>query len=192
MKKLLITILIAIFFSQNFIATAQSPQKDDNVILKGLLLDIGASKDGLGLAFGFRYWFASLSIGVTGFANKLPKYSLIPPTGIYFNPNQPLPDGYVEDRYTGTIVTFDAGLHYEYFPWNFFANVGYFTQQDSVLAKEDRTDGRSPARYQYKVENSQGIAFGGGANYYLTDNLGIGLGLHTKRGVYAQIIYVWE
>lgn len=192
MKKISTTILIFLFLMHNFIATAQSPEQSDDVKLKGILLDAGASKDGLGVALGFRYWFASLSIGVTGFANKLPKYSNIPPTGIYFNPNQPLPNGYVEDKYTGVIVTFDAGLHYEFFPWNFFANVGYYTQQDSILAKEIRTDGRTPARYSYRVENSQGIAFGGGANYYLTDNLGIGLGLHTKRGVYAQIIYVWE
>lgn len=190
MKKFIAAILLLLFFNYTFIANAQN--NNPAPYLKGILLDAGAGKDGFGIAFGFRYWFASLSIGVVGLANKIPNYSNIPPVGVNISPNQPLPNGYYEDRYTGIIVTFDGSLHYEYYPWNFFASVGYYTQQDSILAKHVSSDGRILGRYRYRVENSQGIAFGGGANYYLTDNLGIGLGLHTKRGIYAQLVYVWE
>jgi hypothetical protein len=191
MKKIITLILIFSFFTHYYFANAQ-PSDYDNVTLKGLMFDFGGGTDGLSMGIGFRYWFASLSLGVVGFANKIPKYSNIPPIGVNLNPSQPLPNGFVEEKHTGIIVTFDGAIHYEMFPWNFFGSIGYYTQQDSVLAKQVSNTGQMLGRYSYKVENSQGIAFGAGANYYLTDNIGIGLGLHTKRGVYAQLVYVWE
>ncbi|MCX8054518.1 MAG: hypothetical protein N3A67_02480 [Ignavibacteria bacterium] len=191
MKKIITLILIVSFFTHNYIANAQ-PSDNEDVMLKGLMLDFGGGSDGLSMAFGFRYWLASLSIGVVGFANKIPKYSNVPPVGVNLNPSQPLPNGFVEEKHTGIIVTFDGAIHYEMFPWNFFGSIGYYTQQDSVLAKQVNTTGQILGRYSYKVENSQGIAFGAGANYYLSDNIGVGIGLHTKRGVYAQFVYVWE
>lgn len=194
MKRFVSTLMIVALLS-NFIFTSKISQanaSDDLPPLKGLFFDFGGGGDGLSGALGFKYSFASLSIGVVGFTNDIPNYSQVPPTGIYFNANEPLPSGYEAEKHTGIIVCFDAGFHYEYYPWTFFGTVGYYTQQDSVLAKEVRNDGRKPSRYSYKVENSQGVSFGGGANYAITDNVSLGLGLHTKRGVYAQFTYVWE
>lgn len=189
----LLTAVTFMFVSFGFTNQLNNVYADDDFEpIKAIFIDVGGGGNGMSAALGFRYSFASLSVGLAGFTNKIPNYALTPPTGVYFNPTQPLPSGYTEDKHLGLIVSFDAGFHLDYFyPYTFFATVGYFTQQDSVLAKEVRIDGRSPNRYAYRVENTDGFAFGGGGNYQISDYVALGLGLHTKRGIYGQFVYTW-
>lgn len=155
---------------------------------KGIFFELGSGAAGLSTAVGFRYSFASLALGLSGFANSIPNYSQIPPTGIYFNPNSELPSGYVSEKHTGLIVTGEAGFYLDYFdPITVFGTIGYYSQQDSVLAKQEVTG----ARYSYKVENTAGITFGLGANYSLSQWVCLGLGFNNKRGVYGQFMYTW-
>ncbi len=181
-------IIVAIgLISLNQTLFAQSDE-EDYLPVKAINIDIGTGANGLSAGIGFRYSFASLTVGLAGFATDIPNYSTQPPVGLIFTPNQPLPSGYSEKTYSGIIVTFDAGFHLDYFyPYTFFANVGFFTQQDSVLAEEVS----SGQKYSYKVENSSGMTFGGGANYQVSDYIALGLGVHNKRGVYGQFIYTW-
>lgn len=171
---------------------AFAEEEEDYPPVKGIIIDIGSGANGVAFALGFRYSFASLSFGLAGFATDIPNYSQTPPTGTYFYANKPLPTGYEEDKYSGLLVSIDAGYHFDYFyPYTFFATVGFYTQQDSILAKEVRNDGRAPNRYSYKVENSNGLAFGLGGNYQVSDYVALGLGVHNKRGIYGQFMYTW-
>jgi len=155
---------------------------------KSIFGDIGYfGPGGLSLGVGARYWFASLELGLSGFAKSVPNYSMNS-YDVKITPSQPLPAGYVEDKYTKILVTADLGFYVDILdPFIIFASVGFYSQQDTILAKEFNSD----VRYYYKYYNSSGVAFGVGANYVLNDVFEIGLGYHTKRGVFARVTYYW-
>jgi len=155
---------------------------------KSIFGDVGYfGPGGLSLGVGVRYWFASLELGLSGFAKSVPNYSMNS-YDVGITPTQPLPGGYVEDKYTKIIVTGDLGFYVDILdPFIIFASVGFYSQQDTILAKEIQTG----YHYFYKYYNSSGVAFGIGANYVLNDVFEIGLGYHTKRGVFARVTYYW-
>lgn len=190
MKKVFLLLLIAFSFNQVVLAQSDTyePVADKDAVIKAFMLDIGyGGEGGLSAAIGFRYWFASLSVGLSGFAKDIPNYAQYDPsTGI--NPSQPLPNGYEEERYPAIILTADLGLHYDLNEQiGLFANVGVYSQQDTLIGK-NYTNGN---RYYWKYYNSSGLAFGGGVDYAFAEQLIAGIGYHTKRGVFARISYFW-
>lgn len=190
-RKILASILI---FAISLIPFANSIAESDEYYppVKGIFIDVGAGGDGMSANLGFRYSYFSVALGLVGFANTIPNYSLTPPIGVIINPNQPLPNGFEADSYTGLIVTADAGFHFDYFyPYTVFATVGFFNQQDSVLAKDNSTGVTRGNKYFWRAENSLGLTFGLGGNYQINDYVALGLGYHTKRGVYGQFLYTW-
>lgn len=161
---------------------------DTTKTLKGLVFDFGIGLDGGSMAFGFRYGILSAHMGFAGLFQNIPNYSYTNPIGVNLNPNEPLPNGYSEEEYTGTSVFGDIGVHLAYLETlNFFANVGYFTQQDTILA-------RSPegSYYRYVYRAYDGITFGGGVEYTVSRWFRLAAGYHSKRGVFARFTYTWR
>ncbi|MEN6295256.1 MAG: hypothetical protein ABFD61_03895 [Chloroherpetonaceae bacterium] len=155
---------------------------------KSVFGDIGYfGPGGLSLGVGVRYWFASLELGLSGFAKSIPNYSMYS-SEVQIYPTQPLPNGYEEDKYSKIIVTGDLAFYLDRLdPFIIFASVGFYSQQDSILAKNIQTGDR----YYYKYYNTSGASFGLGVNYVYSDQFQIGLGYHTKRGVFARVTYYW-
>lgn len=136
---------------------------------------------GLGVTAGFRYSFVSLSIGFSGFAQSIPN-SIHP--SIY----QPFPKkgNYQEEGYPYVCVYGDAGVYFDIDKFSLFATVGYFSQSDTILAREFDTD----YLYKYKVKTESGICFGAGVEYLFNPNFIFGLGYHTKKGIFLQLGYI--
>lgn len=136
---------------------------------------------GLGVTAGFRYSFVSLSIGFSGFAQSIPN-SIHP--SIY----QPFPKSgnYQEEEYPYVCVYGDAGFYYDIGKFSLFATVGYFSQSDTILAREFDTN----YLYKYKVKTESGICIGGGVEYLFNPNFIFGLGYHTKKGIFLQLGYI--
>ena len=195
MKKFIASILcLSILYSFVFVSSVNlaNAYDDDLPTVKALMIDVGGGPNGLSMGFGFRYWITSLHIGMTGFANSIPNYAFPDYNRIPIRQHEPLPAGYEKEVHTGLIFTADLGVHLDYFyPYTFFGTVGYYNQQDSLLAKETNPTTATAHRYFWRTEGKEGLAFGLGGNYYINDNVGLGVGLHTKRGIYGQFVYSW-
>lgn len=182
LKTLLALLLLALFVLPSY-----SQASDEYSEFKAINLDIGYGSYGLGAAAGFRYSFLSLTVGIAGFANDIPNYASIAPQGVIITPHQALPTGYVEDKYEALMFTADLAYNYDYEDFTFYGSLGYFTAQDSVLAKNILNGDR----YSYKVENSSGISVGIGSYYSISEWICLGLGYNTKRGIFGQFVYTW-
>jgi hypothetical protein len=159
---------------------------EDVPSLYGIHAELGYGAPGLGAGLGFRYEFFSFTVGLSGFANSIPNY-LSYKEGENLQLNQPLPGGYVQEEYEAIVVSFDAAYNHEFDWGNVYAGVGFYSQQDTVLAKEVKTGDY----YTRGVINSSGICFNFGADYYWSENIGIGLAIHTKKGILARFSYYW-
>jgi hypothetical protein len=166
---------------------SEETSEEQSGIKKGVYFDLGYSGPaGLSAALGFRYWFASVNIGLAGFANKVPNYAY---DYIAIKPGQPLPPNYTEERYPAVIVTGDLSFHYEVTDKiTAFASIGYFSQQDTILAYDYKND----LRYYYQYYTTAGACFGVGGEYSVQDDMNLGIGYHTKRGIFARITYIWQ
>ncbi len=199
MKILLLITAFSFLFAVNLSAQEDDYYDDDEYYYedeyyeegteKALIFDAGfGGAGGMSLGLGFRYSYASLMIGFAGFANDMPNYAVRPPQGIIISPNQPLPGGYERESFTGLLVTADLAYHYQLNQEiSAFGMIGYYSQQDSILARETSTGDY----YRYAVENTSGIAFGLGGDYGVSEWITLGLGYHTKRGVFARFSYRW-
>ncbi len=178
----------SVLYAQDDAGNTEDNDGKPEAPFKSIFMDIGGGGPaGLSAAVGFRYSFASLSIGIAGFAKDIPNYSTNT-YGVQINPSSALPSGYTEDRYTALIVTGDAAFYLDYFkPVTLFGSIGFYSAQDSVLAKKITSD----ERYLWKTENKSGLCFGVGAVYPIADMIEIGAGYHTKRGVFARLTYYW-
>ena len=179
-------ILLAISLTTGY-AQDEEQSSSSSSYLKGIMLDLGYGGSGLSAGVGFRYWNFSAAIGIAGFANDIPNYARTSPTGVTITPNQPLPNGYSEDRYTSIDVYFDAGYHYDFYPYSVFAQVGFYSAQDSILAKNMETG----SKYFYATESTSGFCFGLGGEYIVNDQVTLGVGYHTRRGGFARFTYTW-
>lgn len=186
MRKNLFTIALSILLIFCFVSPVNS-MSNQHPKIKGLMFDLGYGGSGLSAAIGYRWWYFSGSLGLAGFANDLPSYAKYPPTGVVLSANQPLPSGYEEDRYTSIDVFGDVGLHYDFYPYSAFVQIGFYNAQDSILAKNIE----SGSKYRYKVENSAGISWGLGLEYIFTKSITVGAGYHTRRGGFARLTYTW-
>lgn len=191
MKKLLFLILVLGISCSNMPNLFSHPTEEEYEYAadyKALQFDLGYTNySGLSAALGFRYWLFSFSIGLSGFANKIPAYSM-DSYSVNINPMQPLPNGYEEEKYGALLVTADLGFHYDITEnIGLFASIGYYSSTDTLLAYNYSKD----IRYYYKYYVSDGIAFSVGGDYFLTDQIKAGLGYHTRRGIFARISYIW-
>lgn len=136
---------------------------------------------GLGVSAGFRYSFVSLSIGFSGFAQSIPN-SIQP--SIY----QPFPKkgNYQEEDYPYVCVYGDAGFYFDIGKFSIFTTLGYFSQSDTILAREFDTN----YLYKYRVKTESGLCFGGGVEYLFNPNFIFGIGYHTKKGIFLQLGYL--
>ncbi len=156
---------------------------------KALMLDAGYGIDGVSLAFNIRYWNIAVGIGYTGVLAPRRPYSYTPPVGERFSPSQPLPKGYYADRAPGTAVFIDGSYYLPYLtPFNFFATVGFFAQNDTLLAVSNESGN---AFYRGYGQNS-GVTFGGGIEYRNSEWIRTAVGYHSKRGVFFRLAYTWR
>jgi len=161
--------------------------------LKSVFGEVGWSKLKLSAALGFRFWNVGASMGLTGFASSKPKY-------IYPSTQYPIPKKgeYEEYKFTYVLVTTDFYYFFEIFDdFIITPNVGFYVQQDSILAKSLRTttpSGQSDYGQLYylgKTENKVGINFGIGLDYYYLDNYFVGIGYNYRRGIFLRFAYYW-
>ncbi len=187
MKKnqIISVILFFIIYSNNMFSLEIDWQNKD----KAVLGDIGIGAPGLSIGGGFRYWFASLSIGYAGIFNSIPNYSHQLPIGVKIRPNEPLPTGYRADSYTASMINIDFNLYYEQFlPFILTASIGYYSQADTVIAY----NADSKSSYFYRTETSSGVCLGLGVEYQINDLISAGVIFHSKRGLLLRMTYFFD
>lgn len=189
MKKYLIIIIIIAsipLFSKNY-DDDTSDNYEISEIPKSLYGELGYGWNRLSLAAGLRYWVFGLSMGLNGFANGMPNYAQYIPN-LNLSQTEPLPNGYVSEKYVGLIVTGDLSIFLESFgDFIVSGSVGYYSQADSILAKDIVTGDR----VRWKTEVYSGLTFGIGFDYPYTENYSIGILAHTKRGIGIRFSYIW-
>lgn len=194
MKFFLHLLIVLTLFSTNYAFSQLEETNADTFaeepvgFIKAINGDIGYfGPAGLSLAAGFRYWFAGFTLGISGISKSIPNYALYDPS-VPINPNLPLPNGFDEKSYPALIVTGDFTYYHQIVKQlTAFGSLGFYSQQDTVLA----WDYTNNYYYYYKHISKAGICFGIGGEYLYSENLNIGLGYHTKRGLFARITYFW-
>jgi hypothetical protein len=180
MKKLIILLIIISITSLKAIDWQNlNPEKAVNV-------DLGVGSSGFSIGAGGRYWIFGASIGFVGLFSNIPSYSYSAINNIYLRPDKPLPQGYVEQRYTALMINADLNIYMDYFyPFTLVGAFGFYSQLDTILAYNADTK----SRYQYKAEKSSGLSFGLGIEYPLNDEYSISAIIHNKRGFVFRVIY---
>jgi hypothetical protein len=196
MKKMIYLLLCLGLFA-TFISTSQAQEKktdisDDEVyydenykgsdIIKDIFIDFGYGADKFGIGLGFRYWNLGASFGITGLGISLPDYDKT----TYLNRTESVNT----ERYASIAVTTDLYYFYDFNEkYTVFANIGYAVGTDTILArKASSTDTRL---YRWGSENNSEITFGLGVQYFFEKWIGLGVGYHTRRGIFAQFNYFW-
>lgn len=186
MKKIHYSLFTLCFcvMSTFFLSSDNAFCEDDYVPMKAAFIDVGYGWNNLGLGFGGRYSNFGASIGIAGIGTDMPAYSK---TEVLTAANT-----YTKKSYTSTIITLDAYYFYDINDkYTAFANVGYSMGTDSLFGtKMNETDG-TLYRLSPTTESKNAFTFGAGFQYFLEEYLGFGIGIHSKRGIYAQINYFW-
>lgn len=154
--------------------------------------DLGYGKYSLSGAIGFQYpvfssfdnflnkFSVGASIGLTSVINDAPG------SVNYTTPTQ----SYELKKFTTLVLCIDIPIYYHITEnINGFASVGYYSQTDSLFLKTG--DGQYWQNTLKPYETENGLAFGFGAQYFLEQFIGFGVGYHTKRGFFAQFNYFW-
>lgn len=180
MKKLLSIILLLIASYGVSTATSTPEPKEPVGIMKNVFGDVGYGEGGVSFGLGFRYWDLGISVGMSGIGQS------VPPHNYYILATDVL------ETYKYPTMWVVGDLYYFYDlndEFTFFANVGYGVGADTVLAtKKGETTG---AKYYHKTENRSGVTFGAGIQYFIENQIGFGIGYHTRRGPYLQVSYYW-
>lgn len=174
----ILSIVVAFLLANNFSYSAKEVSSEPEI--KNIFFDLGYGQYKTSFALGFRYWFAGLSIGVTGIDPGIPGYT----NDLRYQPSS---KKFNEERYTSLCVSGDLYYYYDISDLSLFANIGYYSQADTILAYYPEND----TRYTYKNENKSGITFGLGGQYSVSSSIMLGLGYHSKRGIYAQLGIFW-
>ena len=199
MKKLksisILMLLLCCFCFLSNLVSAQQASKDSTgeesffnpkSQLKMLFGDLGYGTRGLSAALGFRYGFLGVDLGLGGFTrSNIPNYNLYPTKEI------PFPKNYDSTSYPTLSVSFDLIYYYDTGDFSFYGGVGYYSQSDTVLAKS-LDQGNTYGTYFYKqVNKKSGFCFTLGGQYFISETIMVGLGYHTKKGVFAEVGYWW-
>lgn len=191
LKKCLITMILFISILFNIYAQESIPPKPDKIEMstedlppiKYAFGNVGYGPYWLWAAGGFRWWYFGISFGVSGFNKSLPPFrsdTLLMPGQIATTEDHPK-----------LILHGEASFYYDVNPYlSLFASIGYYSENDSVLARP--YDYHDPYLYRYGTRTFGGLCFGLGGHYFLESQIGIGLGYQTKNGFYVQLGYFWE
>lgn len=160
--------------------------------IKAAFGDVTIGNPGLGASVGLRYDFVGLSFGMAGFLNSTPAYGNRLPQGVDITPSEPLPSGYEEDRITTILLDINAHFFYNLKAFDaervtLFGTVGYYAQNDTILAKDISTG----FRYRYRSDTRSGLQVGGGIEYEFNLKLNVGVGFLSRRGLLLRAAYVW-
>lgn len=199
MRKYIFLLLISTFLMTSIInAVAQSKAKstkdtteeesyyDEDYkgsdIIKEIFIDAGWGSEKLGIGLGFRYWNLGASFGITGLGVKLPNYD----NSTYINKTEAV----ITEKYSTIAVTTDLYYFYDINEtYTVFANFGYSAGSDTILAKKaNSTDNKW---YRWGSESNSEFTFGLGGQYFFEKWIALGLGYHSRRGIYAQFVYYW-
>ncbi len=181
MKKIIILILL----SNPLFTFSQESLWNSNI--KSVFGEVGYGSLKWSGALGFRFWNLGISMGLAGFSASKPRY-------IYPSKDYPLPKQYEYEEYKFTYILVTTELYYF---WEIFddfiitPSLGFYVQQDSVLARSLRDNDYGLLYYLGKTENKTGITFGLGIDYYYSDDMVVGLGYNYRRGLFARIAYYW-
>ncbi len=156
--------------------------------IKGGFGDVSIGSPGFGVGAGFRYMFVGLGLGLVGLTSESPAYALQYPPGLSLNRNQPLPNGYEEEKFLSMMINGDIIFYFDlHEKVSFNLSAGYYSRNDSILAKNIV----SGSRYIYRNQVESGMCFGLGAEYVLHDNFNIGAVYHSERGLLFRLTYIW-
>jgi hypothetical protein len=188
-KIVILTAILAVYF---FPGNAAGLDIFSDNPIKAALGDVTIGSPGLGASIGLRYDFIGLSFGMAGFLNSTPAYGNRPPQGVDITPSEPLPAGYEDDRITTILVDLNAHFFYNLKELDaeritLFGTVGYFAQNDTILAKDISTG----FRYRYRSDTKSGLQVGGGIEYEFNLKLNVGAGFLSRRGLLLRVAYVW-
>jgi len=190
MQKWLWTIITICLMVSVFDFSQANEINDSDENFKMLTFDLGYGARDLSIGAGFRWNYIGLDINLAGFISSTPRY--IYPSREFLYPKQSR-----EINYPSTTVSINGSYYYDINEISLFVTVGYFSQTDSVLVQsfdEGITNGVFFAR-QYPDGPASilksGICFGLGGQYFINEMLGVGIGYHTKKGVYLQLGYYW-
>jgi hypothetical protein len=184
-------LLLSICITVNLIAQDTRPEKpskiemstEDLPPIKYAFGNVGYGPYYLWAAAGFRWWYFGISFGLSGFNKSLPAFrsdSILQPRYI----------DHTED-FIKLIMHGEASFYYDVNPYlSLFASIGFYSQNDSVLARS--IDYQDPYLYRHTDKTEGGLCFGLGGHYFLENQIGIGIGYQTKNGFYIQLGYYWE
>lgn len=185
MRKILAFLIISCFPLLLF------PQEESfwHSNIKTAFGELGYGKLKTSAAVGFRFWNVGVSMGLAGFSASKPKY--IYPTN---TPPYTMPKEYQREEYKFTYILVTTDIHYFFDVFEDFTispSFGFYVQQDSVLARSTRQEDFGQLYHLGRTVNSTGINFGFSVDYYYSDILTIGIGYHTRRGVFLRVGYYW-
>lgn len=184
MKKFCLTLIL--FFTP-FSLFSQENFWYSNI--KTLFGELGYGKLKTSAAIGFRFWNVGVSMGLAGFAASKPKYIYATTT-----PPYTLPKEYQREEYRFTFILVTTDFHFFFDVFNDFTispSLGFFVQQDSVLARSKRQEDFGQLYYLGSTVNSTGINFGLCVDYYYSDLLTFGIGYNYRRGIFIRAGYYW-
>lgn len=190
MKRFVASILIVSIFALSTASVAQ----DDKYVwepltpIKGVFGDISIGGDGFGVGAGARYMFVGFNLGLTGIANSTPAYAMQAPAGIRIDRSQPLPVGFEEEKFLSMMINADVLFYFDLAETiSFNGSLGFYSKNDTILAKNVENG----SRFIYKNETESGLCWGLGAEYVLQENINIGGGYHSQRGLTFRVTYLW-
>lgn len=160
-----------------------------NSNIKTAFGELGYGKLKLSAAGGLRFWNVGVSFGLTGFANAKPKYIYPSNTSPYT-----LPKEYEREEYKFTYILVTTDFYY-FFDISDVLTIspsfGFFVQQDSVLVRSIRQNDYGQLYFFGKALNSIGVNIGFAIDYFYSDIITVGIGYHTRRGIFLRIGYYW-
>ncbi len=151
-------------------------------IVKDIFIDLGYGAEKFGIGIGFRYWNFGASFGLTGIGVSLPDYDKT----TYLNRTENV----ITEKYASIAVTTDLYYFYDINDkYTAFVNFGYSVGTDTILAR--KASSNDDRLYRWGSENNSELTFGLGFQYFFEKWIGLGVGYHSRRGVFAQFNYFW-
>lgn len=196
-KTFVLAIMLLLFAGLSAIAQEDYEYDEtvpaDDVPIKSIMLDLGHTLNGSGLCFGggFKYWNVGVTFGLAGLAPDRPNYDR----------HSVQPEQITEKKnFKALMINIDAHYYFNlemFEPLTVFASVGYYSQSDSTIARTISDENRGVYDLWYLVAGTEGhnsesgICFGAGVQYPVSDNIALGIALHSRKGIYAQFEYYW-
>jgi hypothetical protein len=190
-KYLLLSLFIFVLVETG---NAQAPPKPDKIEnstedlppIKYAFANVGYGQYKVWAEGGFRYWMFGLSGGVSGVGLTMPPYR----TDIMLTQNNIA----ALETYTKLVIHGEGTIYVDLTPWvSLFGSIGYYSENDSIFARPPYTVSDPDNNlYRYKDNTFGGFCFAAGGQYFFNNQIGVGIGYHTKSGFFVQLGYYWE